>query len=172
MLSAEVHPERTSAYQSGGIALLLAAAVILAALGFEYIAGYVPCPLCLDQRYAYYAGVPLLFVAMALVAEMPRLAALIFAVVAVAFLANASLGIYQSGAEWKLWPGPETCGALQALPTSAADLLNEAAEASVVRCDEASWRFAGLSFAGWNAVMSLAICTLALRAAVQCASRH
>ncbi len=172
MLSAEVHPERTSAYQSGGIALLLAAAVILAALGFEYIAGYVPCPLCLQQRYAYYAGVPLLFVAMALVAEMPRLAALIFAVVAVAFLANAGLGIYQSGAEWKLWPGPETCGALQALPTSAADLLKEAAEASVVRCDEASWRFAGLSFAGWNAVMSLAICALALRAAVQCASRH
>jgi disulfide bond formation protein DsbB len=172
MLSAEVHPERTSAYRSGGIALLLAAAVIVAALGFEHIGGYVPCPLCLQQRYAYFAGVPLLFVAMALVAEMPRLAALIFAVVAVAFLANAGLGIYQSGAEWKLWPGPETCGALQALPSSAADLLKEAAEATVVRCDEASWRFAGLSFAGWNAVMSLAICALALRSAVQCASRH
>ncbi len=172
MLSAEVHPERTSAYRSGGIALLLAAAVIIAALGFEHIGGHVPCPLCLQQRYAYFAGVPLLFVAMALVAEMPRLAALIFAVVAVAFLANAGLGIYQSGAEWKLWPGPETCGALQALPSSAADLLKEAAEATVVRCDEASWRFAGLSFAGWNAVMSLAICALALRSAVQCASRH
>jgi disulfide bond formation protein DsbB len=172
MLSAEVHPERTSAYRSGGIALLLAAAVIVAALGFEHIGGYVPCPLCLQQRYAYFAGVPLLFIAMALVAEMPRLAALIFAVVAVAFLANAGLGIYQSGAEWKLWPGPETCGALQALPSSAADLLKEAAEATVVRCDEASWRFAGLSFAGWNAVMSLAICALALRSAVQCASRH
>ncbi len=172
MLSAEFHPERTSAYRNGGLALLLAAAVILAALAFEHVGGYVPCPLCLQQRYAYYAGIPLLFIAMALVAEMPRVAGLIFAAVALAFLANAGLGGYQSGAEWKLWPGPDTCGGGQALPTSAANLMKEAAEANVVRCDEASWRFAGLSFAGWNVVLSLAICVLALRAAVQCASRH
>ena len=24
----------------------------------------------------------------------------------------------------------------------------------IIRCDEASWRFLGLSFAGWNAVIS------------------
>ena len=58
------------------------------------------------QRYAYYAAIPLLFVAMALVSEMPRVAALLFFVVALAFLGNAGLGVYHAGAEWKFWAGP------------------------------------------------------------------
>ena len=40
-------PVRSAAYRYGGTALFLAAAVILTALGFEYLAGYAPCPLCL-----------------------------------------------------------------------------------------------------------------------------
>jgi disulfide bond formation protein DsbB len=152
------------------LALFLAAGVILTALAFEHLGGYAPCPLCLMQRYAYYAAIPLLFVAMALVSEMPRLAALIFVVVALAFLGNAGLGVYHAGAEWKFWPGPDTCGAAQALPTSATDLLSGLQDTRVVRCDEAAWTFAGLSMAGWNVVASLIIFVLAAKAAVQSAS--
>ena len=46
--------------------LFAAAAVILTALAFEHFGGYVACPLCLQQRYAYYAGVPALFLALVL----------------------------------------------------------------------------------------------------------
>jgi disulfide bond formation protein DsbB len=31
----------------------------------------------------------------------------------------------------------------------------------VIRCDEASWWFLGLSFAGWNAVVSAALAAIA-----------
>ncbi len=158
--------EKTGAYRAGGLTLFLAVGVILGALAFEYIGGYAPCPLCLMQRYAYYAGIPLLFLAMALTSEMPRVAALIFLVVALGFLANAGLGAYHSGVEWKFWPGPDTCGTVQALPTDAANLLKEAEQAVVVRCDEAQWRFAGLSFAGWNVVVSLLAFAGALRASL------
>lgn len=157
--------ERSAAYRYGGITLFLAAGVILTALGFQYIGGYAPCPLCLMQRYAYYASIPLLFIAMALVSEMPRLAALIFFAVALAFLANAGLAGYHAGVEWKFWPGPETCGTAQALPTSAADLLSGLNETHVVRCDEAAWTFAGLSMAGWNVIISLVLFATALKAA-------
>ena len=159
-------PEKTGAYRAGGLTLFLAVGVILGALAFEYIGGYAPCPLCLMQRYAYYAGIPLLFLAMALTSEMPRVAALIFLVVALGFLANAGLGVYHSGVEWKFWPGPDTCGTVQALPTDAANLLKEAEQAVVVRCDEAQWRFAGLSFAGWNVVVSFLAFVGALRASL------
>jgi len=158
-------PDRSAAYRYGGFALFLAAAVILTALGFEYLGGYAPCPLCILQRYAWYAAIPLLFVAMALVGEMPRLAGLIFFAVTLAFLANAGLGVYHAGVEWKFWPGPDTCGTAQALPTSPADLLNGLAQARVVRCDEAAWTFAGLSMAGWNVVVSLVAFALSLKAA-------
>jgi disulfide bond formation protein DsbB len=36
----------------------------------------------------------------------------------------------------------------------------------VVSCTEASWRFLGLSFAGWNAVVSLALVVLCLAGAL------
>jgi disulfide bond formation protein DsbB len=157
--------EKAPAYRYAGAALFVAAAVILGALAFEYIGGYPPCPLCLQQRYAYYAGIPLLFLGMALAAEKPRLAALVFFAVALAFLANAGLGVYHAGAEWKLWPGPDTCGAAQALPTSATDLLAAAETAVVIRCDEAALRIAGLSLAGWNVIASLLAFALVLRAA-------
>ena len=163
-------PERSTAYRYGGLALFLAAAVILAALGFEHLGGYPPCPLCLLQRYAYYAAIPLLFVAMALVTEMPRLAAFIFFAVALAFLANVGLGVYHAGVEWKFWPGPDTCATAQTLPASPADLLSGLAQDRVVRCDEAVWSFAGLSMAGWNAVVSLVIFALALKAAILAAT--
>lgn len=157
-------PARSAAYRAGGLTLFFAAGVILAALAFEHLGGYAPCPLCLMQRYAYYAAIPLLFIAMALVSEMPRLAALVFFVVALAFLANAGLGVYHAGAEWKFWPGPDTCATAQSLPTNPADLLSGLADTRVVRCDEAAWTFAGLSLAGWNVIASLVAFTGALKA--------
>ena len=36
----------------------IAGATILAALAFEHLGGYAPCPLCLEERYAYYFAVP------------------------------------------------------------------------------------------------------------------
>jgi disulfide bond formation protein DsbB len=164
MLTSET-PQRSAAYRYGGLTLFLAVAVILTALGFEYLGGYAPCPMCLIERYPYYAAIPLLFVAMALVEEMPRLAALIFFAVALAFLANAGLGTYHAGVEWKLWPGPVACSSAQALPTSAADLMNGLGDTHVPRCDEAAWTFAGISLAGWNVVASLMAFAGALKAA-------
>ncbi len=169
MLTSET-PEKTAAYRLGGLALFFAAGVIAVALAFEHFGGYQPCPLCLMQRYAYYAAIPLLFVAMALTSEMPRIAALLFFIVALAFLGNAGLGVYHAGAEWKFWPGPATCGGSQPLPTSPADLLRGLEESRVVRCDEAPWTFAGLSFAGWNVVTSLFVFTATLKAAFLSAS--
>ncbi len=145
-------------YGAGMIVLLVALATIIGALGFEYIGGYIPCPLCLQQRYAYYAGVPAAFLALVLLSiDQRRLAGLIFFLLAIGFVANAGLGIYQSGAEWKFWPGPDSCGGGQAITNSAADLMASLEQTSVIRCDEASWRFAGLSFAGWNTLISLVL---------------
>jgi disulfide bond formation protein DsbB len=143
------------AYRLGAVALMVALAAILTALGFEYIGGHAPCPLCLTERYAYYVGVPLLFAALvALAGGHPVIAAAGFFLVALAFLANMGVGAYHAGAEWGFWPGPSTCsGALQPLG-SPADLLKGLKTVTVIRCDQAGWRLFGLSFAGWNAVIS------------------
>jgi disulfide bond formation protein DsbB len=164
---------KTQAYRAGACALLLSLAVILTALAFEYIGGYAPCPLCLMQRYAYYAAIPLLFLALVLIAtERPQAAGIVFALVALAYLANAGLGVYHAGAEWKFWPGPSTCAAAAGeLSTSAGGLLKQLEHTRVIRCDEAPWHFLGISFAGWNVVASLILFAISARAAARTNAR-
>jgi disulfide bond formation protein DsbB len=155
----------SSAYRWGAMALFFASAAILSALAFEHIGGYRPCQLCLQQRWAYYAGVPLLFLGLVLFsAHKPGGAAFIFAVVAIAFLGNAALGIYHAGAEWKFWPGPDTCGGAVALASEVGNLLDRMKNSTVIRCDEAAIRIAGLSFAGWNVIASLMLSTASAKA--------
>jgi disulfide bond formation protein DsbB len=161
------------AYRSGALALLLSTAIILAALAFEHLGGYPPCPLCLMQRYAYYAAIPLLFAALVLdTAEFHEAARLIFFVVGLMFLANVGLAIYHAGAEWKFWPGPSTCAAPSvSISTNAGGLLKDLERTRVIRCDEAPWQFLGLSFAGWNAVLSLLLCAVSMRAGISARRR-
>jgi len=169
-----VAPEKDPAYRAGGFALFLAIASILTALAAQHIWGLEPCALCFQQRYAYYVGIPVLFISLALVAaERPRWAALLFLVAGLAFLANSGLAFYHSGVEWKFWAGPDTCSQTpgELKPLGSGSLLNDLSNARVVRCDEASWRFLGLSFAGWNVIGSLAIGVAALLAASATASR-
>ena len=148
---------RSPSYRAGALVLFAAAAVIGAALAFEHVGGYAPCPLCLQQRYAYYAGIPALFLALVLVSGgHRRMAAAVFLVVALAFLANAGLGAYHAGVEWKFWAGPDTCDAAALQPLSkGGSLLQDLAKTRVIRCDEAPWHFLGLSLAGWNVVACL-----------------
>ena len=153
--------------------LILAAAAIAAAWVFEAF-GYLPCELCLKQRIAYYAGVPLaaLVAAITLRGEgSPARGVLAagFIGVALIFAASALLGVYHSGVEWGFWPGPAECtGDFRAAPGG--NLLEQLKTVKVVRCDAVAIRIIGLSLAGWNAVVSAALVALAVIGARRAAS--
>jgi disulfide bond formation protein DsbB len=149
-------PEKSESYRTGAAMLLLAAAVIIAALLFEHVGGYRPCEVCLMQRWSYYLGIPALFAALVVLsAEHPKAAAALFLLVALGFLANACIGVWQAGFEWQFWPGPDACtGTFEMSAKGGLDLLKRLGETTVVRCDQPSFRMFGLSFAGWNAVIS------------------
>lgn len=150
-----------------GLLLLGGLAVIAAAWGFELIGGYIPCKLCLEQRIPYYVGLPLTALALVLIAlKRTGFAMAVLLVVAVIFAYGAGLGVYQAGAEWQFWDGPNDCGGGSAAPSSATNMLQALQSARVVSCTEASWRMLGLSFAGWNAVASTGLAGLALISAV------
>ncbi len=86
---------------------------------------------------------------------------LMFAILALALVANAGLGAYHAGVEWGFWPGPAECTGPVIDLGSAANLLERLNSAKVVRCDEVQWRFLGLSLAGYNVLISLAMAALA-----------
>ncbi|MFL4978677.1 MAG: disulfide bond formation protein B [Xanthobacteraceae bacterium] len=138
------------------------AATIVGALFFQYGLGLPPCPLCLEQRIPYYVAIPLaVIIAVAADRGAPRpLVVAGLGVLALAFLFGAGLAAYHAGIEWKWWPGPQDCsGPLD--PLGSRRLLEQLQDISIVRCDEAPWRFLGLSLAGYNVLISLALAAIA-----------
>ena len=152
-------PALTAALAVAGIA----AATLAGAWLFQLVVGLVPCPLCLEQRYAYYfvvAFAGLLALAAARGAARGVLIAGL-AILAIAVLANAVLGTYHSGVEWGLWKGPTECTGPVGNLGSAGNLLERLDAVKVVRCDEVQWRFLGLSLAGYNVLISLVMAAIA-----------
>lgn len=138
-------------------------ATIAGALFFEHALGYRPCPLCLEQRIAYYVAIPLAaFVLLGLSVNSSRkVMTLAFAAIALATLYNAGLGAYHAGVEWKWWEGPKDCAGSFGSFGPAGGLADLIQNTRVIRCDEAAWRFLGLSFAGYNVLISLAMAAVA-----------
>ncbi len=145
--------------QAAFIVFAVTTATLLGAWLFEYF-GYLPCELCLKQRWPYYAAIPL-SLALALRAEYnPSFARNGLYTLALIMLGSAIFGAYHAGVEWKWWPGPNTCGGEGGLTGGLPDLSKPA-----VMCDEAAIRILGLSLAGWNALISAALALVALKGA-------
>jgi disulfide bond formation protein DsbB len=151
----------------------IAAATLAGAWFFQLGLGIQPCPLCLEQRYAYYLAVPLgLLLAWAAGRGVPQPVLLAgFIVLALAALGNAGVGTYHSGVEWGFWPGPTDCSGPIVDFSKAGSLLGNLDSVKVVRCDEVQWRFLGLSLAGYNVLISLLLAALAGWGALRSARR-
>jgi len=149
-----------------------AAAAIVAVVGlmtiggfffFQYGMGLPPCPLCLEQRISYYVIVPLaaLLWLGAGHGAARKVMVLGFLAIAAVMLWNAGLAGYHAGVEWKFWPGPQDCSGPINNFGSTQDLMRQLNNISLVRCDVASWRFLGLSLAGWDVPVSLGLVCVA-----------
>ena len=149
------------------IIAIVGAAALLGAWFFQYAVGLAPCPLCLEQRVAYYFAIPLAaMIALGVTyGATPKVLQLALLAIAVAMLWNAGLGVYHSGIEWKWWDGPQECSGIPTFGT-VNDLQEQLKRSRIVRCDEAAWRFLGLSLAGYNVLISLALAAVAVRGAL------
>jgi disulfide bond formation protein DsbB len=152
---------RSSITRIAALTFALAAATIIGAWGFELIGGYKPCALCLQQRWAYYFSLPILaLICLRMWSGRADLDVVRwgFMAVVLAMLLNAGLGVYHSGVEWAWWAGPDACSTGAGLSGGLPDL----SKARVINCSDAQWRFLGLSFAGWNVVVSLVLAGMTL----------
>ena len=157
-------PRSASPALTAALAVLgLAAGTLAGAWYFQLVLGLQPCPLCLEQRYAYYLAVPLAaLMALAAGLHAPR-SVLIggLAILVLAALGNAVLGTYHAGVEWKFWPGPTDCTGPVSNLGSAGSLLDRLDTVKVVMCDEVQWSLLGLSLAGYNVLISLLMAAIA-----------
>lgn len=143
------------------LAFLLGLVAIGGAWASQLFWGLVPCELCLEQRLAYYWGLPLLAAILVLWNRIPlKVWYVAMAAATAIFVWGAYMGAFHAGVEWGFWPGPTLCTGLGDPNLSFDDLSGEIE--AVIPCDHVQFRFLGISLAGYNALVSLAIVALLL----------
>ena len=132
---------------------LVSLALILGALGFQYIGGYPPCEMCMWQRYPHFAAIAIGLVGGLLLTMNVLPSSLAKPIAWLALLCVAvtgGIGVYHAGVEWHWWQGPSACTGPVFQLGAKLDL-----NAHVVSCEHAAWRLFGISMAGYNAIISL-----------------
>lgn len=152
------------------LAFCASAGLLLGAHGFERIGGLAPCLLCLEQREVHWSavGIALLSFLSARITGSERLLAAGLGALALTYLFSAWLAGFHAGVEWGFWPGPDACAAGGGNgPATGADVLASinAPGPEGPPCSEAAWRMAGISMAGYNALISAG---LGLMSAIAC----
>ena len=127
--------------------------MILFALISEHVFGLVPCSLCLTQRYPHifvsFTSVWLIFFRTHNFFMYP-INTLVMAL-------SIFLAAYHAGVEQGVFQGPQSCSSSSLSlvhDKSAEALLQDILKMPVVRCNEVTWSFMGLSMANWNLILS------------------
>jgi disulfide bond formation protein DsbB len=170
-MPSQARSETNAALTPALMVLVVASATIAGAWFFQLVLDILPCPMCLEQRYAYYAIIPLAaLVAVGAAKGAPR-PLLVAGLVLIALIVagNSIFGAYHAGVEWKFWQGPTDCTGPLVDFGKAGSLLEQLDKVRVIRCDEVQWRFLGISLAGYNALISALMAAIAGWGAVRSA---
>jgi disulfide bond formation protein DsbB len=145
------------------IVLVTSVAVLAGAWYFQLVVGLVACELCLAERWFWYAAVVISAVFLGLRRpEVERYAPALFGLL---FLGAFCLSAYHVGVEQKWIAGPDACtvsGDHKAKTIE--ELTAEIMAGPTVRCDDIQWSLFGISLAGWDALLSLAMIGTAVSA--------
>ncbi len=151
--------------QASLMVLAASAAILLAAFAFQYIGGLQPCILCWWQRYPYMVTIVVALIAVALAPARPPVARALLGFCAIVFLVGAGIAAFHVGVEQHWWQGTAECGANFGPAGSIDELRRRLLAQDVVRCDAIAWSLFGISMAGYNFLLSLALAVFAIHAA-------
>lgn len=138
--------------------MLLASGAMLATavLYFQGVMGLQPCALCLQQRYWHWAIIGVSALAFIVTRVQPKWTNWAIVIIGLVLLGSAAMGAYHVAVEQKWVVAQCDAGGGGALDASQLILGNlPEGDLRPPRCDEIAWSWAGISMAGWNAIVSL-----------------
>ncbi len=134
-------------------------ALLIGALGFQYIGGLAPCKMCIWQRWPHLIAVIIGLIALIIPGRLwPYLGAFSAAT-------TGAIGVFHTGVERNWWEGPTSCSGSGLTGLSGGDLLSTNDIAIPVMCDQVAWEFLSLSMASWNALAAFGLVFIWLMAA-------
>ncbi len=136
------------------IAFLLPAALLAGVWGAQLLGGLYPCEMCHWQRWPHYAALILAGIGFLMPVGRERTALVVLAALAIGV--SGAIGVAHAGVEYGWWPGFTACtSTIDFTGLDPSERLAAIMRAPLIRCDRAPWTLAGISLAGFNAILSL-----------------
>lgn len=142
------------------LCLLVSGALLAGAHAFQYFGGLQPCPLCLDQRNWHWGVVGLSVAALIVLRLRPGLARWAAALIGLVFVASFIQGAHHVAVE-QGWVIAE-CDARVNFDDLDFNSIDAGTRVEAPKCDQVQWSLAGISMAGYNALISLVMALLSV----------
>ena len=136
------------------LVLIISSFAILVALIAENIFGYLPCKMCLYQRYPYYMIIIISAFFLLLRNENNMVLLLIIEIL---LLIGLFFALWHVGIENQILIGPSGCSNIIKNAESVNELRTIITNRPIVFCDEVNWSFLGISFAIYNSLLLFAL---------------
>src|ERR1700759_4961424 len=118
-----------------------ALALILGALGFQYLAHLPPCEMCHWQRWPHIAAA---VIGLAFVPFLHRRARMLAWMAVTLVFISGLIGAYQTGMQLGILPGPNNCAVAHAY------VMGSGAPPPEISCHAVTWGPFGLSLPGYH----------------------
>ena len=138
------------------ILFILSILAIGSALLAEHFFDLVPCKMCLKQRHAYYAIIPLISIFYVL---NKKNNIWLHILNEIAILYGLFYAVWHVGIEQNILPGPTSCSGILLKTNSLQNLKEQISNQAIVNCSDISWSILGLSAASINSLLLLFILT-------------
>jgi disulfide bond formation protein DsbB len=125
-----------------------ALALILGALGFQYLVHLPPCEMCHWQRWPHIGAA---IIGLAIVPFQRNKARSLAWTVTMLVALSGLIGAYQTGMQHGILPGPGACTVAHPY------VMGSGAPPPEISCNAVTWSLLGLSLAAYNAIFSLLI---------------
>lgn len=145
--------------------LILAASVVALCMAWlaQYGFGFLPCELCLWQRYGYGLAIVL---ALGTSLSNPSFRPLGLGLLALSLAGVAAIAFFHVGVEHSWWEGTSSCGT-RTVGNSVEEITQAIENAPLARCDQASFLLFGFSMAFYNMLYALGLALFALWGALK-----
>ena len=135
--------------------LFFSALVLLLVYYLEFFLGVEPCKLCIYQRFPYFIVI-LLAISSLLIKDL-RIKKLTFIFYILIFSISLIMSIYNFGIEKNLWNTLTGCEANIKSFSNGNNLKEYLLNKDYVSCSDVSFKFLGISLAGYNIIVSFVL---------------
>ena len=140
--------------------LFISISVLLIVYYLEFFQGITPCQLCIYQRLPYF--IIILLAISFLLIKNKSLKKITFLFYILIFTSSLIMSVYHFGIEKNLWNALTGCETNIKSFSDSDNLKEYLLNKNYVSCDDVSFKFLGISLAGYNIILSFILLILSI----------